>query len=204
MNPLSGSTNYLGAYNAEGQLRRVVEAAAEAEKKKLKEGKRGEATTQSEPELDNEGKEFKGQIPPETTRDLQPFPLNRNFISQPVLSDEFREEIWKRVMQDGKSVREVSAELTVEMSRVGAVVRLKEIEKEWDRTVSLTDFFFSAHLYDDLLKNRLVFKTTTWLQNLRMRASLKVPYSHQFQCHKLRDSLLILRTSGTTASKAIP
>ena len=179
MNPLSGSTNYLGAYNAEGQLRRVVEAAAEAEKKKLKEGKRGEATTQSEPELDNEGKEFKGQIPPETTRDLQPFPLNRNFISQPVLSDEFREEIWKRVMQDGKSVREVSAELTVEMSRVGAVVRLKEIEKEWDRTVSLTDFFFSAHLYDDLLKNRLVFKTTTWLQNLRMRASLKVLFSHR-------------------------
>ena len=180
MNPLSGSTNYLGAYNAQGQLKRVVEAAAEAEKKKkLKEGKGGEAATQSEPELGNEDKEFKGEIPPETTRDLQPFPLNRSFISQPVLSDELREEIWKRVLQDGKSVREVSAELTVEMSRVGAVVRLKEIEKEWERTVSSTDFFFSTHLYDDLLKNRLVFKTTTWLQNLRMRASLKVLFSHR-------------------------
>jgi len=57
-------------------------------------------------------------------------------------------------MKDGKSVREVSAELGVEMSRVGAVVRLKEIEKEWMRIVSST--CASPHsiglLYDDSIK----------------------------------------------------
>lgn len=142
MNPLNGSTNYLGAYNAQGQLKRVVEAATEAErKKKKKEGKANEPAKDNTLEESGEGKEFKGEIPSETTRDLQPFPLNRNFVSQPVLSDELREEIWKRIMKDGKSVREVSAELAVEMSRVGAVVRLKEIEKEWEQTVSSSCVF---------------------------------------------------------------
>ncbi|KAE9365316.1 hypothetical protein N431DRAFT_488506 [Stipitochalara longipes BDJ] len=134
LNPLNGSTNYLGAYNAEGQLRRVVEAAAEAERKKKKEeGTANEPAKEGSSEESEEGGGFKGQIPPETTRDLTPFPLNRSFVSQPVVSNELREEIWKRVMQDGKSVREVSAELAVEMSRVGAVVRLKEIEKYWEQ-----------------------------------------------------------------------
>lgn len=67
---------------------------------------------------------------------LKPFPGNRHFTSQPILSEELREDIWKRIMQDGQSVREVSATLKVEMRRVGAVVRLKEIEKEWLRIVS--------------------------------------------------------------------
>jgi len=186
LNPLNGSTNYLGAYNAEGQLKRVVEAAAEAERKKKKEaGRPNEPAKEGTSEDSEEGGGFKGEIPPETGRDLTPFPLNRSFISQPVLSDELREEIWKRVMKDGKSVREVSAELAVEMSRVGAVVRLKEIEKDWEQNVSSSSFFDFPHLYDDLLKNRLVFKTTTWLQTLRMRASLKVLFSNQSQCHKL-------------------
>jgi len=155
LNPLNGSTNYLSAYNAQGQLKRVVRAAAEAEtKKKKQEGKANEPANSGaseEGELE-EGKEFKGEIPPETTSDLTPFPLNKSFVSQPVLSDDLREEIWKRVMQDGKSVRVVSAELGVEMSRVGAVVRLKEVEKEWEQTVSSASIPFSSHLYDDLLK----------------------------------------------------
>jgi hypothetical protein len=152
---LNGSTNYLGAYNAQGQLKRVVEAAAEAERKKKKqEGKANEPANLSASESgeSEEAKEFKGEIPPETTRDLTPFPLNKSFVSQPVLSDDLREEIWKRVMQDGKSVRVVSAELGVEMSRVGAVVRLKEVEKEWEQRVSSASIFLSSHLYDDLLK----------------------------------------------------
>jgi hypothetical protein len=151
---LNGSTNYLSAYNAQGQLKRVVEAATEAERKKKQEGKANEPANSGaseEGELE-EGKEFKGEIPPETTSDLTPFPLNKSFVSQPVLSDDLREEIWKRVMQDGKSVRVVSAELGVEMSRVGAVVRLKEVEKEWEQTVSSAGISFSSQLYDDLLK----------------------------------------------------
>jgi hypothetical protein len=126
----------MGAYNAQGQLKRVVENAAAREREK----KKAEATVNnpSKAATADERKEEdnKGTIPPENTRDLMPFPLNRSFISQAVLSDELREEIWKRIMKDSKSVREVSAELGVEMSRVGAVVRLKEVEKEWERVVS--------------------------------------------------------------------
>lgn len=169
-NPLANSTNYLGAYNAQGQLKRVVEAAAQAERNKKKAEESGEAPTSAPSDR-------KDELPPETNRDRIVFPLNKAFVSQPVLGDRLREEIWSRIMKDGKSVREVSAELGVEMSRVGAVVRLKEIEKEWMRIVSYT--FSSPHslgLYDDSIKNRLVFKTTTWLQNLRMRASLIVPH----------------------------
>jgi hypothetical protein len=122
----------MGAYNAQGQLKRVVEAAAKRAREREKEN--GSAT---EPSKEGKDRDFNVKIPLETTRDLTPFPLNRNFISQAVLSDELREEIWKRIMKEGKSVREVSAELSVEMGRVGAVVRLKEIEKEWERVVSL-------------------------------------------------------------------
>ena len=172
-NPLNGSTNYMGAYDSNGRLKRVVEAnQAKARDKAAK----GEA----EPEKAGAGQEDKNkELPKETTRDRQPFPLNRYFISQPVLSEELREEIWSRIMKENKSVREVSAELKVDMRRVGAVVRLKEIEKEWKRIVSLPRIFLPCpRLYDDSLKNRLVFKTTTWLQTLRMRASLKVLTMH--------------------------
>lgn len=65
-----------------------------------------------------------------------PFPGNPAFISEPILSEETRESIWTRVMQDGQSVRDVSASLGIEMRRVGAVVRLMEVEKEWLRIVS--------------------------------------------------------------------
>jgi len=46
-------------------------------------------------------------------------------------------------------------------------------------------YFLSLRLYDDLLKNRLVFKTTTWLQTLRMRASLKITSSLQLLFHNI-------------------
>jgi len=73
---------------------------------------------------------------------LAPFPGNPVFVSQPILSEEMREEIWRRIMPDGQTVRDVSASLGVEMRRVGAVVRLKEIEKEWLRIVSSLAAFY--------------------------------------------------------------
>ncbi|CAD6443950.1 5e3cbcd5-3bf8-4696-8549-0be4f18fe5fd-CDS [Sclerotinia trifoliorum] len=122
-NPLANSTNYMNAYNNDGKLKRVIEAAANSRKD-------GGPTPESENEPDANGNK---ELPPQTSRDMIPFPGNRKFISQPVLGEELRELIWRRIMQDARSVREVSAELGVEMSRVGAVVRLKEIEKEWER-----------------------------------------------------------------------
>ncbi|KAL9043766.1 MAG: hypothetical protein Q9214_003056, partial [Letrouitia sp. 1 TL-2023] len=71
-------------------------------------------------------------IPKEQPDDLMPFPMNRKFRSLPVLSDELRDEIFRRVVEAGQSVRTVSADLGVEMRRVGAVVRLKSIERQWE------------------------------------------------------------------------
>ncbi|KAG4031019.1 hypothetical protein MFRU_010g01450 [Monilinia fructicola] len=122
-NPLQNSTNYLSAYNNDGKLKRVLEATADAKKD-------GGPNSESQNEPDADGNK---KLPPTTSRDMLPFPGNRKFMSQSVLSEELRELIWSRIMQDARSVREVSAELGVEMSRVGAVVRLKEIEKEWER-----------------------------------------------------------------------
>lgn len=143
LNPASGHTNYMGAYNAQGQLKRVVESSQykALEKKREKKDEEGGIARRDQ---DKNQKDEKFKIPPETSRDLRPFPLNPAFVSQPVLSEELREKIWEKVMQQGDSVRDVSASLGVEMSRVGAVVRLMEIEKEWERVVSLS-FFFNLH-----------------------------------------------------------
>lgn len=73
---------------------------------------------------------------------MTPYPLNRVFKSQPVLSDKMREEIYQRVQIQGHSVRQVSAELAVSLERVAAVVRLKAVEKEWIDNVSVALFFF--------------------------------------------------------------
>ncbi|KKA28514.1 hypothetical protein TD95_002894 [Thielaviopsis punctulata] len=61
----------------------------------------------------------------------QPFPLNPQFRSQPVLSEAAREWIWRRVVQHGEALKVVSADLGVDVRRVAAVVRLKEVEKRW-------------------------------------------------------------------------
>ena len=71
----------------------------------------------------------------------RPFPLNQNFVSEPILSEEMRGEIYKRVAQDKKSVRAVSIELKVDMRRVAAVVRLMEMEKGWRSQVCFSLFF---------------------------------------------------------------
>ncbi len=138
VDPLPGSTNYLSAYNAAGKLTRLEEAEEEKRKKEEEKAKsEGRKLSEIKKEADESNRsQIDVTLPPESKRDLQPYPLNPSFVSQPVLSEELREEIWKRVMKEGMSVREVSAQLQVEMSRVGAVVRLKEVEKEWERIVS--------------------------------------------------------------------
>lgn len=45
-------------------------------------------------------------------------------------------EVYYRVVEAGKSVRMVSAELNVSLQRVAAIVRLKTIEKRWEKDVS--------------------------------------------------------------------
>ncbi|GAB1312381.1 37S ribosomal protein S35, mitochondrial [Madurella fahalii] len=69
----------------------------------------------------------------ETVGANQPFPNNPSFRSEPVLSEEARELIWRSVMEKGMPLKAVSAQFQVDMRRVAAVVRMKEIEKKWER-----------------------------------------------------------------------
>ncbi|MCJ1287292.1 hypothetical protein MMC26_006640 [Xylographa opegraphella] len=128
-NPFPGSTNYLNAYDASGKLIRLQ--AAGRTKPKDADEELDDLSDEDKPKNTTPNIASGESLPPETADDLMPFPLNRQFRSQAVLSDELKEEIYKRVTQQGKSVRLVSAELGVEMRRVGAVVRLKSVEKEW-------------------------------------------------------------------------
>lgn len=133
--PLPGSTNYLNAYDASGNLIR----ASEARSARREDAGVSPAAVPGEDETAGSlgEKNIAGErdLPKEGPQDLMPFPLNREFRSQAVLSEELREEVWRRVVQEGKSVKVVSAELGVEMNRVGAVVRLKSVEKEWIKQV---------------------------------------------------------------------
>jgi Eukaryotic mitochondrial regulator protein len=113
--PVEKETNYLTDYDRDGFRKEEEDEASEGETDPsgLERGKRSRYTSPR-----------------------HPFPLNEHFVSQPILSERLREEIWRRVKVDKKSVRIVSIELGVEMRRVGAVVRLVELEKQWRAEVS--------------------------------------------------------------------
>ncbi|KAF2970496.1 hypothetical protein GQX73_g3063 [Xylaria multiplex] len=61
----------------------------------------------------------------------KPFPLNPYFRSARVLDERSRELIWEKIMRDGETIKAVSAEFGVDIRRVAAIVRLKEVEKDW-------------------------------------------------------------------------
>ena len=147
--PLPGSTNYLNAYDRNGRLHRAKDQTSAKIGQEKKEDQ-DEADEDQEVDQDGESVPKKSQkikeprikvtrdapsLPPEGTEDLMPFPMNRQFRSQHVLSEELKDAIYERVMLEGQSVRNVSAALGVEMNRVGAVVRLKALEKEWEKKV---------------------------------------------------------------------
>jgi hypothetical protein len=66
----------------------------------------------------------------------RPFELNPYFVSLPVLSEMLKETIYKYVAVDGHSVRSASEHFRVSVERVAAVVRMKQIERNWVKTVS--------------------------------------------------------------------
>lgn len=103
----------------------------------------------------------------------QPFPSNKTFTSYPVLSEDAREMIYKRVVEKEEPVMVVSADLGVDHRRVAAVVRMKAVEKEWERTVRDAHLVVLLHLiclpplfYDDYNKNSISLEDSTmWLRN---------------------------------------
>lgn len=152
--PLPGSTNYLNAYDPSGNLIRArtqtsprlnnAEGAADADS----------GTGIARHALDQNLAGGK-PIPKETADDLMPFPMNRQFRAQPVLSEELRDEIYRMISQEGKSVRLVSEKLEVDMQRVGAVYRLKSIENQWIQEVCQTPHTYIS-MDDPSLKGLLL------------------------------------------------
>ena len=148
--PLPGSTNYLNAYDRSGNLLRVDNSNVAQSKKSGDDEKKKDEGEDTEIDLETSSIKKKSAqrpspearmkgapLPKETREDLMPFPMNREFRSQSVLSEQLKDAIYKKVTEQGKSVRDISATLGVEMRRVAAVVRLKAVEKEWEEQVWL-------------------------------------------------------------------
>lgn len=197
--PLPGSTNYLGAYDRYGNLVRANagwqrggpqkqeapqgssvegEGAGEGEQKsEVPEGQESadelELSVRRDEEKNRaEAAEQEQKLPPETAEDLRPFPMNRFFRSQPVLSEDLREAIYQRVKRDGATVPLASVEFGVSNERVGAVVRLKQMEKDWISQVCPCQFLAHVLLHDETLYNiRLVFKTSHMVTKLNYALS---------------------------------
>lgn len=156
-NPLPGSSNYLSAYDRQGQLLRArqneedeqkqdefdVDEAEEAIQTREREAGVGEEEIlerAEQRELRRTARveaEQRDGIPKERQSDLRPYPLNRDFRSQPVLSEELRKQIHHLVAERGVDLKSVSAAFGVDIRRVAAVVRLMEVENQWVKEVSV-------------------------------------------------------------------
>ena len=143
-----GTTNYLGAYDKTGRFMRGSRSGRQEEDEENEEDEEDMEDEQETEHKSDSGKKVKSDLAPETQEDLRPFPQNKFFRSEPVLSEELRHEIFRRVVEKNQSVREVSIALNVEMARVGAVVRLLTIEQDWIRHVSARNFLFFLHFFD--------------------------------------------------------
>jgi hypothetical protein len=185
---LPSSTNYLSAYDRSGNLLRTKQGgsprktledyddpklleeddviqARERENGQPEEEVQKRAEKRQRMREEREDLEARGGVPRETPRDLRPYPLNQQFRSQPVLSEALREKIYELVVIERLDLKSVSATFSVDIRRVAAVVRLKSLERQWVEEVSRLFPSFSQDCVMIKLENRLVFKTSTWLQN---------------------------------------
>lgn len=151
-NPIPGEPNYLSAYNFDGVLQRAVNRrnkGAEEQEMSEEEAEKGEDVTTGRTNYrDNQSTNL-------SPRDLRPFPLNTHFKSESVLSEPLKDAIYLRVTTDGRSISAVSAEFKVDMRRVAAVVRLKEVEKNWEKEGKPFADSYAAAILDMLPKTNL-------------------------------------------------
>ena len=177
-NWLDGPGQYLRHPSTKGPRHLDMAAAEEdleEEEEEEEEGAEGERTAPENAERGNEGDggapgSRNAESEKKPPREPLPFPQNHHFKSEAVLSEELKELIWQRVTQEKHTVRRVSAELQVEMRRVGAVVRLKSIEKQWEQEVCQAQ---KPHSPSGILTPdentfwiRLVLKTITVVTNI--------------------------------------
>ena len=143
--PSSQGTNYLSDYNAAGIRRDQTSQSRANEEVDEDEGE--EPNEDAEPTLEESSRRTSSSA---RTTPKHPFPRNRAFRSEPVLREELKNAIYRRVVKDGHSISAVGAEYSVDMRRVAAVVRLKEVEKLWEKEVSLS-IYPSLLLSDDTI-----------------------------------------------------
>ncbi|KAK3996267.1 eukaryotic mitochondrial regulator protein-domain-containing protein [Cladorrhinum sp. PSN332] len=62
----------------------------------------------------------------------KPFPSNPDYVSEPVLSDAARETIWEYATVKKMPLKALSAQFAVDIRRIAAVLRMKEIEKRME------------------------------------------------------------------------
>ena len=155
--PLPSSTNYLSAYDRQGKLLRMRKSEEQKQleedlgnldedeetlqKQDLDDGRdeaevMRRADERARKRFERQDLESRDGIPRERQTDLRPYPLNQNFQSQAVLSEELRERIYEMVADEDFDLKSVSAAFGVDIRRVAAVVRLKTIEKDWMQEVS--------------------------------------------------------------------
>ena len=141
--PVPGRTNYLGAYTREGLLRRDLRPGVDGKGNELP---LLEDDGSSQNKLDADGKgRFKDRL-----MYHRPYPENKNFRSQPVLSEALRDRIYRIVVEEGIDVKSASAAFGVDIRRVAAVVRLKSLEKQWEREVSGA-MFLASHPFSVMI-----------------------------------------------------
>lgn len=153
--PLKGSTNYLSAYDRQGNLMRgrpqrngsrseqeapgevtsVADESAivqeEIERGVSEADREANAANREAARLHKAESDARGGLPRERLSDMRPYPLNQDFRSESVLSEGLREELHRQVVERGVDISTVSAAFGVDTRRVAAVVRLKTVEKQW-------------------------------------------------------------------------
>lgn len=175
LKPLPGSTNYLGAYRKDGALIRAGRDTRRDDRKKRQDPQSEEETLRQEEEEGIDAAEAERrakrrvkereetqepEVAPERQSDLRPYPLNHDFASQPVLSEELREQIYQQVTTNRHDLETVAGTFGVDLRRVAAVVRLKTIEKQWLTQVRPHPFSYSCsrcvvRCDDDFIQNSI-------------------------------------------------
>lgn len=144
---------------------------------------------QKEAKQKPKAKDDPGYLPPEMEQDLRPFPLNKHFHSQSVLSEDLREAIYQRVKRDGATVSLASVEFGVTNERVGAVVRLKQMEKEWIAQGKTLALPYSRAVMDMLPQTPYI--DTSLPQNAKARAVTHEPINDLMVHPATRQQLFV-------------
>ncbi|KAL9090587.1 MAG: hypothetical protein Q9159_001931 [Coniocarpon cinnabarinum] len=159
--PLRGSTNYVNAYDKEGNIVRASDEEAQGEESGEGQSRRGRgARNRSQRrESQKDQKNQRENLPPERLEDLQPFPLNPYFRSPSVLSERLKQEIYKSVVEHGHTIRRVSQERGIAMERVAAVVRLERMKQDWLKEGKPLAIDFSRRMLDMLPQTQYNIQT---------------------------------------------